>query len=249
MKRKSAVFMVLFLSLLMTCAGCGNGPAQSDTTNTNNNNNNNTVISHSISGVVTGASGGVPGVTMTLSGAASAVATTDTGGNFSFSGLANGSYTIAPSKTNYTFTPAQSTESVSDADITGVNFTVATVSGVSLYDGTYTGTWTKTCPACSITSSTGTFSAIVSEGAFTDVQFTLTSGDSGIKFDSGSVSTTGAITGYGASPSQCSTSPSTFSGQITISSSNGADMSINYSRTSSPEGCEAESGTITATRN
>jgi hypothetical protein len=44
-------------------------------------------------------------VTITLSGTSNATATTGSDGKFSFSGLANGSYTIAPSKSGLAFTP------------------------------------------------------------------------------------------------------------------------------------------------
>jgi hypothetical protein len=41
-----------------------------------------------------------------LSGAATATTTADASGNYSFAGLAAGSYTLTPSKSGYTFTPA-----------------------------------------------------------------------------------------------------------------------------------------------
>jgi hypothetical protein len=41
---------------------------------------------------------------------------------------------------------------------------------------------------------------------------------------------------------------STFTGQITTTVSGGANMAMTYSRPASPGGCEAETGSITATR-
>ncbi|MBI5755878.1 MAG: hypothetical protein HZA12_03045 [Nitrospirae bacterium] len=123
-----------------------------------------------------------------------------------------------------------------------------TCQGASQFDGTYTGSWTDTCPLCGITNATGTFTITVANGVLLNYQETITSGGFGIKFDSGTVSSSGAIMGTGATPSQCSSSPSTFTGQITITSTGGAGMTMTYSRTASPEGCGAESGTMTATR-
>lgn len=81
----------------------------------------------SISGTVTSGGTGLAGVTMTLSGAGSGTTTTDASGNYTFSSLANGSYTITPGLTGFTFTPTSSPQTVSSADITGVTFTAAAV--------------------------------------------------------------------------------------------------------------------------
>ena len=74
----------------------------------------------SISGSV-GAAGA--GATITLSGAASGTTTADGSGDFSFSGLANGAYTITPTLKGYVFTPKSQAETVSSGNITGVDFT------------------------------------------------------------------------------------------------------------------------------
>jgi len=60
---------------------------------------------------------------MTLSGASSDNAITDASGNYTFTGLDNGSYTVTPSRTGFTFSPTDNTQTVSGADITTVNFT------------------------------------------------------------------------------------------------------------------------------
>ena len=82
------------------------------------------VITYSISGTVTDSDTGfgLEDVTMTLSGDASDTTTTDASGNYSFSGLANGSYTVTPSLTNYTFAPLTSVVTRSGADVTNVDF-------------------------------------------------------------------------------------------------------------------------------
>src|SRR5512134_3407454 len=79
-----------------------------------------------ISGQVTSNGPGLSGVNMTLSGASSATTTTDNTGNYTFA-LDNGSYTITPSKTGFTFNPTSSPQTVSGANITAVNFIATSV--------------------------------------------------------------------------------------------------------------------------
>jgi hypothetical protein len=85
----------------------------------------------SISGTITG---GATTATVALSGTATATTTVGQNGNFSFSGLANGTYTLTPSQSGYTFSPASSSVTVNNANVTGVIF--ATIYSIS---GTITG--------------------------------------------------------------------------------------------------------------
>jgi hypothetical protein len=88
-----------------------------------------TLIPYSISRRVAAASGsGIEGITVTLSGAASMTTATDAYGNYLFTGLLNGSYTLAPSTAapGYTFTPPSRTVNIEYANVTGLNFTVTT---------------------------------------------------------------------------------------------------------------------------
>ncbi len=78
--------------------------------------------SWSISGTVTPTAGGA-GATLTLSGLSSATTTADASGNYSFTGLANGSYAVTPSYAGYVFTPTKQSVTLSGANQTGVNFT------------------------------------------------------------------------------------------------------------------------------
>ncbi len=78
-------------------------------------------MSNTISGSL-GAAGA--GATVVLSGAASASTTAAVGtGNYSFSGLAAGTYTITPGLVGSAFSPTSLTEVITNADIPGVNFT------------------------------------------------------------------------------------------------------------------------------
>jgi hypothetical protein len=79
-----------------------------------------------ISGAITPAAN-ADGATVALSGPVSRLVAVDAAGAFTFSAIPNGSYTITPSRTNYTFTPATQTVTVSGASVTGVAFTAQPV--------------------------------------------------------------------------------------------------------------------------
>lgn len=80
---------------------------------------------YSIAGSITPASDGA-GATVTLSGAASATTTADVLGNFVFNGVSSGTYSVTPSKTGLSFSPANGSVTVNGANVTGVNFTAST---------------------------------------------------------------------------------------------------------------------------
>ena len=72
----------------------------------------------------------LPGVTITLSGpSSSSIAQTDKNGNYSFTGLANGSYTVTPSLANYILTPTNKGATINGADEKVSNFIASTASG------------------------------------------------------------------------------------------------------------------------
>jgi beta-glucanase (GH16 family) len=75
-------------------------------------------VSGSVSPVTNGA-----GTTLSLNGASSNTTNADTTGNYSFSGLASGSYTVTPSKSGFTFNPTVQPVAISSANVTAVNFT------------------------------------------------------------------------------------------------------------------------------
>jgi hypothetical protein len=78
----------------------------------------------SISGTISPVASGA-GATVTLSGAGSATTTADASGNYIFSTLVNGTYTVTPTKTGFSFTPSNQLVVVSGANMAGVNFTAA----------------------------------------------------------------------------------------------------------------------------
>jgi hypothetical protein len=73
---------------------------------------------------------GVAGALVTLSGAASSSVTADSTGNYEFSNLAAGSYTVTPTLAGCTFAPLSASKTIGTANILGVNF-VATLTSIS----------------------------------------------------------------------------------------------------------------------
>jgi hypothetical protein len=114
-----------------------------------------TLQTYTISGTINPAAGG-NGATLALSGPASAGTTANSSGNYTFAGLANGTYAITPSHTGYTFSPDTQSVTVNGANITNVNFTATTqqahsvalswnasasaVTGYNVYRSTVSGT-------------------------------------------------------------------------------------------------------------
>jgi hypothetical protein len=68
-----------------------------------------------------------PGVTVSLGGALSATAKTDSSGSYTFAGLTNGTYTVTPSLSGLAFTPTSLSVVVNGSDVTGENFSAQTV--------------------------------------------------------------------------------------------------------------------------
>jgi VCBS repeat-containing protein len=94
---------------------------------------------YSISGTVTGDV--QAGVTVSVDAAHSAV--TDDSGNYTITGLINGTYTVTPELDGYTFSPSSSEVKLSDADEAGIDFVAAEVENYTLTvnNGTGGGTY------------------------------------------------------------------------------------------------------------
>jgi len=88
-----------------------------------------------VSGTITSGGVGLSGVTVTA-GSASDVTSSD--GTYTISGLANGTYTVTPSLSGYTFTPVNRSVTGSNADVTGVNFIAVDLSSTYSISGTIT---------------------------------------------------------------------------------------------------------------
>ena len=143
------------------------------------------LIKYSISGTVTDAV--QAGVTMTLSGSVSKTTTTDSSGNYIFSGLSNGTYTVTPSKTGYTFTPTNRQVQISEANVIGVDFTATSVS--------CTYSISSTSQSFSTSGGTGSVSVITQSGC----TWTATSNDSWITITSGNSGSGNGTVNYSVS--------------------------------------------------
>lgn len=148
---------------------------------------------YSISGKVSGDI--VSGVTITLSGNGSSFTTTDSNGNYSFSGANNGNYTITPSMTGYAFNPTSINATVNNANLTGQNFTsVSTAVPTYTISGKVSGavvsgvtiTLTGTGSSSTTTDSGGNYSFDNAENG----SYMLTASLSGCAFSPGSISVT-----------------------------------------------------------
>ena len=76
----------------------------------------------SISGIISPLAAGA-GTSVALSGASSASTSADQSGNYSFSGLNNGSYTVTPTLSGFTFTPSSQAVTINGTNVGPVNFT------------------------------------------------------------------------------------------------------------------------------
>jgi alpha-tubulin suppressor-like RCC1 family protein len=96
--------LLLSLSIMTPLVGCGSKPSQS------------------VSGQVTAGGSAFSSVTMTLSGPSVNTMTTDAGGNYFFNDVEEGTYTLTPAFTGYTFTPASRAVFIFGMNATAFNF-------------------------------------------------------------------------------------------------------------------------------
>jgi len=154
---------------------------------------------YKLSGNVSGAI--AAGVTIQLTGTATLSTTTDAGGNYEFSALHNGNYTVIPNKEGYTFNPASTAVTVNGADQTGKNFVATKIPGKYTVSGTVSGdilggvtiTLSGGASASTTTNASGNYSfSNVAEGSLC----TVTPSAPGYTFTPGSrnVTVTGDIT-------------------------------------------------------
>src|SRR5580700_10293796 len=191
-----------------------------------------------ISGSVSPAANGT-GVTVTLSGAAGATTTADSSGNYSFTGLAKGSYAVTPSKSGLSFSPASSPVTVSGANVSAVNFTAASTGSPTTYS--ISGT---VSPAANGSGATVTLSGAASATttanssgnyAFTGLangSYAVTPGKSGFSFSPASspVSVSGASVSAVNFTAASTGSPTTYSISGTVSpAANGSGATITLS--------------------
>ncbi|MGD0276272.1 MAG: DUF3443 family protein [Syntrophales bacterium] len=113
MKRILWAWLITVPMLVTTLSNCGGGGGGSS----------NSGKSSTASGQVTLNGSGLAGVMVTMIGTGSSSTTTDASGNYSFTGVVSGSYTIIPFMVAYTFNPAYLSVTVNGANVTVQNFT------------------------------------------------------------------------------------------------------------------------------
>jgi len=119
-----------------------------------------------------------------LSGSATSSTTADASGNYTFTGLINGTHTVTPSKSGVIFTPTSQNATVSGSDVSGVNFT-AEAQSFSI-SGNVSATGASAAVAIS-GSATGSTTADASRNytfiGLSNGTYTLTPSKSGVTFN------------------------------------------------------------------
>ncbi len=128
-----ALLVAAMLGLIAFATGCS-GIVAGQTSQTTP-----SPTTYSISGTITPTAGG-SNATISLSGTAVATTTANSSGNYTFTGLANGTYVVTPSHTGYTFNPTSQTATINGADVTGINFTANAQANTFSISGTITPT-------------------------------------------------------------------------------------------------------------
>ncbi|MFA5322283.1 MAG: carboxypeptidase regulatory-like domain-containing protein [Smithella sp.] len=120
-KKKFILILWGFLMMLLAIVGCDREGVSSRT--------------YSISGSIfeSNTNDDISGVTVELTGSATASTTTNSAGEFSFTGLENGTYTITPSLANYTFEPENAEIVINGEDVDDIDFAATYSESVGPY--------------------------------------------------------------------------------------------------------------------
>ncbi len=138
------------------------------------------VPTYSISGSITPAASGTgTTVTLTLGASTIATATADVSGNYSFTGVVAGSYTVTPTKTGFTFSPISAPATVSNANVTVATFTATANSATQTLFTTQTPATTNNSDGSSVNYELGTSFTADTAGQITAVRFWKASSETG----------------------------------------------------------------------
>ena len=185
---------------------------------------------YSITGKIDGAGGN--GATVRLSGGATVSTTADASGNFSFSGLTDGGYTVTVTKTGYTFTPASAAVNLSGSNQT-VSFTSAAVVQTYTISGTISGAGgngaTVALTGASTANTTADASGKFSFSGLSDGSYTVTVTRTGYTFTPASA----PVTLSGSNQTVSFASLYTISGSISGAGGNGATVALSGTSTAS----------------
>jgi hypothetical protein len=189
-------------------------------------NNPSTPQTFTISGTLSPTAGG-SGATVTLTGTSGATTIANSAGAYSFAGLAKGTYSVTPSHTGYTFSPASQSTTITSANITGLNFTATaspapkfTISG-TLSPTTGGSGATVTLSGASSASTTANSAGAYSFSGLVAGSYAVTPSLSGFNFSpttKAATITTANVTGVNFTASAQAPSTFTISGTITPTS-------------------------------
>jgi hypothetical protein len=186
----------------------------------------------SISGTISPATGG-NGATITLSGTANATTTANSAGAYTFTGLANGTYTVSPSHAGFTFNPASQNATISGANITGLNFAATAQAGPTfsisgtISPGVGGNGATVTLGGAANVTTTANGSGAYTFAGLSNGAYTITPSDSGFTFSP--VSQNATIAGANVTGVNFTDTAQTFSISGTISptaAGNGATVTL-----------------------
>jgi hypothetical protein len=198
------------------------------------------VQTFTITGTITGTGGN--GATVSLSGPTTATATANASGVYTFSGLANGSYTVTPTKAGFLYTPASQTVTVSGANAIA-NFSSATQTFT--ISGTISGTGSSGATVSLSGSATATITANASGNyTFSGVAngpYTVTPTKSGFAYTPASQ----AVTINGANATANFSSVPTFTITGTISGAGGSGATVKLTGTATATVTANASGVYT----
>jgi hypothetical protein len=174
-----------------------------------------------LSGTISGAGGS--GATVNLTGAKTASTTANTSGQYSFTGLVNGSYTVTPTKSGFAMTPTSQAVTINGANATA-NFASAQTFTLS---GTISGSGgsgaTVNLGGAKTASTTANIFGQYSLTGLVNGSYTVTPTKSGFAM----TPTSRAVTISGANATANFTSAQTFTLSGTISGSGGSGATVN----------------------
>jgi len=195
-KIQPLVMVLFFTAYLSVSTGCGSSSGGSSS---------NAKTTYTVSGTIIHNSTGLEGVTVTLTGISNKTATTGSSGAFSFTGLSNGTYTVTPGFSGYTFADSSTTVIVSGDDITDIDFTGTAVTTYIL-SGTVSGDKSENI-------------TVTLSGDSTGATFTDSGGNYSFFVMNGTYTVTPVYTGYTFADPDSSTSTS-----VTVSGSDVSDV-------------------------
>jgi hypothetical protein len=220
---RGGFFPAVLLSVLCFQSGCVGvaGHAGSDSTNP--------PTTFSLSGKLSPTAGGA-GATVKLAGVSAATTVSDSSGNFTFNALPNGIYTVNPSNSGYTFSPASMIVTVSGANVSGITSVATAVQSAYTMTGT-AGTAAATVALSGSASATTTADASGSYNftALANGSYTVTPSKAGFTFNPASQSVTVSGGNITVAAFAATAVPSTFSisGSITTAAnSSGATITL-----------------------